>query len=226
MPYTALYLHPRGVLRSELVTCLRRKSRIRKSHILLRGHIIDMNSIHSFTPTMEDRIVPGHWEGDLINEENNRCCVGLLFERTSRFILLAKMDNSGTVPFLSSFSATLNTALSAIHAATLSNSCYEPQNYNNLIEQPGVQIYLADPRAHDQLKPSENISALLRQYIPTESNISICSQNELDAIAYSLNTRPRLTLGWKTPLAVYAEYMSRLYFQPELLSLLNMGLFE
>jgi IS30 family transposase len=109
--YNAIYLHPRGELKRELIACLRHRSQIRKPRsrgVDRRGQIEDMQSIHIRPPEIEDRLIPGHCEGDLIKGEGNCSLVGTLVERTTRFVVLATMDNAGTRSVVDSFSAVLN----------------------------------------------------------------------------------------------------------------------
>ena len=174
-----------------------------------------MQSIHIRPPEIEDRLIPGHWEGDLIKGEGNRSSVGTLVERTTRFVVLAKMDNAGTRSVVDSFSAVLNRQPAALRKSMTYDQGREMHGHKILTERTGVQIYFADPHSPWQRGSNENTNGLLRQYMPKGSDLSIYSQDELDAIALSLNTRPRETLGWKTPLAVYTEHMSRLQLQAD-----------
>jgi IS30 family transposase len=216
--YNAIYLHPRGELKRELIACLRHHNQLRKPRSRgtdRRGQIKDMQSIHIRPPEIEDRVIPGHWEGDLIKGEGNRSSVGTLVERTTRFVVLAKMDNAGTKSVVDSFSAVLNREPEALRQSMTYDQGREMHGHKILTERTGVQIYFADPHSPWQRGSNENTNGLLRQYMPKGSDLSIYSQEELDAIALSLNTRPRQTLGWKTPLAVYTEHMIRLQVQPD-----------
>lgn len=214
--YNAIYLHPRGELKRELIACLRHHNQVRKPRTRgtdRRGQIKDMQSIHIRSPEIEDRVIPGHWEGDLIKGEGNRSSVGTLVERTTRFVVLARMDNAGTKSVVDSFSAVLNREPEALRKSMTYDQGREMHGHKILTERTGVQIYFADPHSPWQRGSNENTNGLLRQYMPKGSDLSIYSQEELDAIALSLNTRPRQTLGWKTPLAVYTEHMIRLQLQ-------------
>ena len=216
--YNAIYLHPRGELKRELIACLRHHNQVRKPRSRgtdRRGQIKDMQSIHIRPPEIEDRVIPGHWEGDLIKGEGNRSSVGTLVERTTRFVVLAKMDNAGTKSVIDSFSAVLNREPEALRKSMTYDQGREMHGHKILTERTGVQIYFADPHSPWQRGSNENTNGLLRQYMPKGSDLSIYSQEELDAIALSLNTRPRETLGWKTPLAIYTEHMIRLQLQPD-----------
>jgi IS30 family transposase len=216
--YNAIYLHPRGELKRELIACLRHHNQVRKPRSRgtdRRGQIKDMQSIHIRPPEIEDRVIPGHWEGDLIKGEGNRSSVGTLVERTTRFVVLAKMDNAGTKSVVDSFSAVLNREPETLRKSMTYDQGREMHGHKILTKRTGVQIYFADPHSPWQRGSNENTNGLLRQYMPKGSDLSIYSQEELDAIALSLNTRPRETLGWKTPLAVYTEHMIRLQLQPD-----------
>lgn len=216
--YNAIYLHPRGELKRELIACLRHHNQVRKPRSRgtdRRGQIKDMQSIHIRSPEIEDRVIPGHWEGDLIKGEGNRSSVGTLVERTTRFVVLAKMDSAGTKSVVDSFSAVLNREPEALRKSMTYDQGREMHGHKILTERTGVQIYFADPHSPWQRGSNENTNGLLRQYMPKGSDLSIYSQEELDAIALSLNTRPRQTLGWKTPLAVYTEHMIRLQLQAD-----------
>ena len=217
--YNAIYLHPRGALKRELVACLRHHNQLRKPRSRgkdRRGQIKDMQSIHIRPPEVEDRVIPGHWEGDLIKGEGNRSSVGTLVERTTRFVVLAKMDNAGTVSVVDSFSAVLNRQPAEIRKSMTYDQGREMHGHKILAARTGIQIYFADPHSPWQRGSNENTNGLLRQYMPKGSDLSIYSQEQLDAIAYSLNTRPRATLGGRTPLAVYTEHIIRLQSQADL----------
>ena len=216
--YNAIYLHPRGALKRELIACLRHHNQLRKPRSRgtdRRGQIPGMQSIHIRPPEIEDRLIPGHWEGDLIKGAGNRSSVGTLVERTTRFVVLAKMDNATTKAVVDSFSAVLNREPAALRQSMTYDQGREMYAHQTLTERTGVQIYFADPHSPWQRGSNENTNGLLRQYMPKGADLSIYSQDELDAIALELNTRPRQTLGWKTPLAVYTEHMMRLQIQDD-----------
>jgi IS30 family transposase len=216
--YNALYLHPRGELKREMIACLRHHNQVRKPRsrgVDRRGLIKDMQSIHIRPPEVEDRIIPGHWEGDLIKGAGNRSSVGTLVERTTRFVVLAKMDDAGTVSVVDSFSAVLNRQPAAMRKTMTYDQGREMHGHKILTERTGVQIYFADPHSPWQRGSNENTNGLLRQYMPKGADLSVYSQDELDDIALSLNTRPRQTLGFRTPLAVYTEHIQRLQLQPD-----------
>ena len=211
--YNAIYVHPHGELKRELIACLRHHNQVRKPRsrgVDRRGQIKDMQSIHIRPPEIEDLLIPGHWEGDLIEGEGNRSSVGTLVERTTRFVVLAKMDNAGPRTVVESFSAVLNRQPAGMRKSMTYDQGREMHGRKILTERTGVQIYFDDPHSPWQRGSNENTNGLPRPYMPKGSDLSIYSQDDLDALALSLNTRPRETLCWKTPLAVYTKHMARL----------------
>ena len=216
--YNAIYVHPRGELKRELIACLRhhRSQRKPRSRGLDRSRqIADMQSIHIRPPEVEDRLIPGHWEGDLIKGAGNRSSVGTLVERTTRFVVLVQLDNATTKTVVDNFSAVLGREPAALRKSMTYDQGREMHGHKLLAERTGIQIYFADPHSPWQRGSNENTNGLLRQYMPKGSDLSGYSQDDLDAIALSPNTRPRKTLGWKTPLEVYSEHMIRLQQQPD-----------
>jgi IS30 family transposase len=211
--YNAIYVHPRGELKRELIACLRHHNQVRKPRSRgadRRNQIPDMQSIHIRPPEIEDRLIPGHWEGDLIKGAGNRSSVGTLVERTTGFVVLAKMDNATTKAVVDSFAAVLNREPAAMRKTMTYDQGREMHGHKILTERTGVQIYFADPHSPWQRGSNENTNGLLRQYMPKGSDLSIYSQDELDAIALSLNTRPRARLGFESPLVVYTQHITLL----------------
>jgi transposase, IS30 family len=133
----------------------------------------------------------------------------------TRFVVLAKMDNAGTVSVVDSFSAALNRQPAEVRKSMTYDQGKEMHGHKILAKRTGMQIYFADPHSPWQRGSNENTNGLLRQYMPKGSDLSVYSQDELDAIAMSLNTRPRFTLVGRTPLAVYTEHIIRLQSQAE-----------
>ncbi|MGZ9711494.1 IS30 family transposase [Glaciimonas sp. GNP009] len=184
--YNAIYVHPRVELKRELIACLRHHNQTRLPRSRgtdRRGQIPDMQSIHIRPPQIEDRLIPGHWEGDLIKGAGNRSSVGTLVERTTGFVVLAKMDNATTKAVVDSFALVLNREPAAMRKSMTYDQGREMHAHKILTERTGVQIYFADPHSPWQRGANENTNGLLRQYMPKGSDLSIYSQDELDAIA-------------------------------------------
>jgi transposase, IS30 family len=211
--YTAIYLHPRGELKRELIACLRHHNQVRKPRSRgtdRRSQIQDMKSIRIRPPEVEDRLIPGHWEGDLIKGAGNRSSVGTLVERTTGFVVLAKMDNATTKEVIDSFSAVFNREPAALRKTMTYDQGREMHGHKILTERTKVEVYFADPHSPWQRGSNENMNGLLRQYLPKGSDLSIYSQEELDAIAFRLNTRPRARFNFASPLVLYNQHITLL----------------
>jgi IS30 family transposase len=204
--YTAIYAMPRGELRTQVIGWLRfghAKRRPRARGQDRRGRIPDMVSIHERPPEVEERLVPGHWEGDLIKGAHNRSAVGTLVERTTLFTVLSRMDNASAESALSGFSHVLNRIEAQKRLSLTYDQGREMAEHQRLTEATGVKVYFADPHSPWQRGINENTNGLLRQYLPKGSDLSVFTQKELDAIAWKLNTRPRKSLGFKCPAELF-----------------------
>lgn len=218
--YQALYVQGRGALRRELVTCLRtgRALRVPRARVGGRGRaFITPEVMISERPAeAADRAVPGHWEGDLIVGLNGSA-IGTLVERTTRFTLLLHlppMAGHGTLPRVHGGPPTAGHGAEAVRDAiadaigTLPGQLRrsltwdqgpELAQHARLRIDTGVEIYFCDPHSPWQRGTNENTNGLLRQYFPKGTSLARHSRADLDAVALALNTRPRKTLGWKTP---------------------------
>nr|WP_084191245.1 IS30 family transposase [Algiphilus aromaticivorans] len=206
--YTAIYATPRGQLRRELTSLLRqghRTGRKRRQGRDRRGRLVDMVSIHVRPPEAEDRLVPGHWEGDFIVGRRNQSAVGTLVDRHSLFVMLAKMDGCTAEAALEGFSKTFNALPEAQRRTLTYDQGKEMARHSELAERTGLSIYFADPNSPWQRGINENTNGLLRQYLPKGHVLSNYTQRELDAIAWQLNNRPRKSLGFRTPAEVFFE---------------------
>ena len=215
--YTAIYAQPRGELRRQLIACLRhghstRMPRTRGAD--RRGQIPDMVSIHVRPPEINDRVLPGHWEGDFIKGAGNQSSVGVLVERTSRLVLLAKMDDATAASALAGFSAKLNSIAAPLRQSFTYDQGKEMSRHQELATATGVRVYFCDPHSPWQRGTCENTNGLLRQYLPKGTDLSVYSQDDLDAIADSLNSRPRATHAFHSPFEVFAASLA-LASEPE-----------
>ncbi len=212
--YTAIYAQPRGELRRQLIACLRhgRSTRMpRKRGVDRRGQIPEMVSIHLRPPEVDERIMPGHWEGDFIKGAGNKSSVGVLVERTSRLVLLAKMDDATAASALAGFSAKLNSIAAPMRQSLTYDQGKEMARHRDLSANTGVNIYFCDPHSPWQRGTCENTNGLLRQYLPKGTDLSIHTQDELDAIADSLNNRPRATHAFHSPLEVFGRMLKQVH---------------
>jgi len=204
--YTAIYAMPRGELRKEVIGRLRfghTKRRPRARGEDRRGRIPAMVSIHDRPPDIEERLIPGHWEGDLIKGAGNRSAVGTLVERTTLFTVLSRMENATAEAALSGFSHVLNRIEAQTRLSLTYDQGKEMTAHQQLAAATGVKVYFADPHSPWQRGINENTNGLLRQYLPKGRDLSQYTQEELDAIAWKLNTRPRRSLGFKCPAELF-----------------------
>ena len=209
--YTAIYAYPKGELRKELIACLRqnRTKRMPRSRGQdRRGRIAEMVSIHVRPPEVDDRIMPGHWEGDLIKGSGNKSAVAVLVERVSRAVRLAKMPDASAASALQAVTQKPQSWQAPLRPTLTDDQGREMSRHAELTEATGVRVYFCDPHSPWQRGTCENTNGLLRQYLPKGTDLSVYSQEELDAIADSLNTRPRQTLGWMTPLQILAQVLA------------------
>lgn len=204
--YTALYAMPRGELRTQLIACLRQARKNRRPRARgedRRGRIPNMISIHMRPPEVAERVIPGHWEGDLIMGAGNISAVGTLVERTTLFVTLAQVANSSAEAAVTGFSKVLNRIDAQRRLSLTYDQGREMSDHARLTAKTGVTVYFADPHSPWQRGINENTNGLLRQYLPKGTDFRAYSQRELDKIAWELNTRPRKTLDWKCPAELF-----------------------
>ncbi len=167
--YTGLCAMPHGELRAELLATLRRGRKARRPRARgedRRGEIPNMISIHQRPPEMDERVIPGHWEGDLIKGRRNASAVGTLVERTSLFVTLAKVTDGGAQTAVEGFSMVLNRIDAQRRLSMTYDQGREMSQHEQLSERTGVKVYFADPRSPWQRGINENTKGLLRQYLP------------------------------------------------------------
>ncbi len=226
--YQALYIQGRGALKRELVHCLRtgRALRVPRARAQAKAwaHVSENVMISNRPAEAEDRAVPGHWEGDLIIGLN-RSAIGTLVERSSRFIMLVHLPREEGYGLIS---RTKNgPALAGYGAVTMANALKktvaglpvqmwrsltwdrgkELSDHARFTIESGVKVFFADPHSPWQRGTNENTNGLLRQYFPKGTDLSRWSDQEVRAVALTLNTRPRKALGWKTPAEALNEYL-------------------
>ncbi len=160
--YTAIYAHPRGELRRQLVACLRHGHSTRLPQTRgkdRRGHIPEMVSIHVRPPEIEDRVMPGHWEGDFIKGAGNKSSVGVLVERASCLVLLAKMDDATAASALAGFSAKLNSIAAPMRHSMTYDQGREMTRHQDLTAQICAKVYFCDPTAFGNTVPAKTQTA-------------------------------------------------------------------
>ena len=227
--YQALYVQGRGALKRELTACLRTGRALRVPRARTRGRgkrfVTPDLLISQRPPEADDRAVPGHWEGDLILGLNSSA-IGTLVERTTRFTLLLHlppMDGHGVVPrakhgpalaghgaeaVRDSITATITTLPEQLRKSLVWDQGAEMAQHGQLRLDTGLEIYFCDPSSPWQRGTNENTNGLLRQYFPKGTDLSKHSRVDLEAVANTLNTRPRKTLNWKTPAEAFDDQLS------------------
>ena len=201
--YRSLFIQARGALKQELVRHLRSKRRIRRSrHSSVHGHsqgrIVDAISIRERPAEVEDRAVPGHWEGDLLRGAGNSHVITLV-ERASRFCTLRKVTSKDTATVVAALIEHVQQLPAALRRSLTWDRGLEMAQHKTFTMATDVKVYFCDPQSPWQRGSNENTNGLLRQYLPKTADLSRFSQSELDQIALRLNTRPRQTLGFRTP---------------------------
>jgi IS30 family transposase len=201
--YRSLFIQARGVLKKELIQHLRFKRRIRRSrHARDTGHhkgqIVDAISIRERPAEIEDRAIPGHWEGDLIGGTKNSH-IATLVERHSRFTMLIKVASKDTATVVAALTQHVGKLPAALRRSLTWDRGLEMAKHKSFTVDTEVKVYFCDPQSPWQRGSNENTNGLLRQYFPKRTDLSGYSQEELDAVALRLNQRPRKTLGFETP---------------------------
>jgi len=209
--YTAIYAMARGTLRTELVGALRKshKKRMPRSRGTARKDVIrNMTPISLRPPEVAARIVPGHWEGDLIKGAMNRSAVGTLVERTSRYIMLVKLDGLSAEDILAGFARRLKTIPESLRLTMTYDQGTEMALHERLSAQLKMDIYFCDPHSPWQRGSNENANGMIREYLPKGMDLSIVSHQHLSAIERALNYRPRKIIGFQTPHEVFSNLTS------------------
>lgn len=229
--YQALFIQGRGALNRELVACLRTGRALRvpraRSRRQTSGHVTPDVVISQRPAEVKDRAVPGHWEGDLIIGVD-RSAIGTLVERTTRFTLLLhlpRMEGFGIQERVKNGPALAGRGAEAVRDAITKEITGLPEQLRRSLTwdrgtelaqhaqlriNTGLRIYFADPHSPWQRGTNENTNGLLRQYFPKGTDLSRWNAEELAAVAFALNTRPRKTLGWKTPAEAFSDHLNSL----------------
>jgi IS30 family transposase len=205
--YQALYVQARGALKRQLVAHLRRGQHYRRPRAAARaergpGRLVDTVSIAERPPSADARAVPGHWEGDLLLGKRGTQIASLV-ERQSRFVLLQRLPAADSATVVAALARRVRRLPAALRRSLTWDRGKEMAQHRRFTVATDVQVYFCDPQSPWQRGSNENTNGLLRQYFPKGTDLSCLTQQQLDAVARKLNTRPRQTLGWKTPAEVF-----------------------
>lgn len=201
--YKSLFIQARGVLKKELMVHLRSRRIMRRAKTAStegqpRGRIIDAISIRDRPAEVEDRAVPGHWEGDLLSGGKNSH-IATLVERQTRYVMLVHVAGKDTASVVNALVRQVQQLPSGLMASLTWDRGMELAHHRRFTIATDVNVYFCDPQSPWQRGSNENTNGLLRQYFPKGTDLSGYSQEDLDAVALQLNTRPRKTLGFQTP---------------------------
>jgi len=201
--YKSLYIQARGVLKKELLQHLRTRRTIRRSkHATMKksglGKIKDAISISERPASVEDRAVPGHWEGDLIAGSKNSY-MATLVERQTRYVMLAKVKNKDTESVVNALIKQSKKLPRELYKSLTWDRGKELADHKRFSLATDIDVYFCDPRSPWQRGSNENTNRLLRQYFPKGTDLSVHSQAQLNRVARQLNERPRKTLDFRTP---------------------------
>ena len=206
--YAAIYAMPRGALRTELVRSLRKSHAGRLPRA--RGSsrftgVRNMTPIGLRPAEVDSRLVPGHWEADLIKGARNGSAVGTLIERTSRYIMLTKLDGCDAQSALEGFTRRLRTVPPSLRKTLTYDQGTEMALHETLAKRLSISIFFCDPHSPWQRASNENANGLIREYLPKGTDLSTVTHAELKAIEARLNGRPRKVLNFQTPNEVFSS---------------------
>ncbi len=207
--YRSLYIQARGALKKELLQHLRRKRAMRRSRHHTQktddhGRITDAVSISERPASVEDRAVPGHWEGDLISGSNNSH-IATLVERRTRYVMLAKLNGKDTETVINALIRQAHKLPKELYKSLTWDRGKEMADHQRFSLATDIEVYFCDPKSPWQRGSNENTNGLLRQYFPKGTDLSVHSQAKLNAVARQLNERPRKTLEYYSPAEKFSE---------------------
>ena len=207
--YRTLFIQARGALKKELQQHLRSKRAIRRarqseSKRSGQGQITDIVSISERPASVEDRAVPGHWEGDLIAGSKNTY-IATLVERHTRYVMLAKVDKRDTQTVVNALIKHAHKLPRELYKSLTWDRGKELADHKRFTLATDIKVYFCDPQSPWQRGSNENTNGLLRQYFPKRTDLSVHSQAHLNKVARELNERPRMTLDFETPAKRFAD---------------------
>ena len=210
--YTYLYVLPRGTLKKELLACLRQNRKHRHKQrrgVEAKRKLEEMFSIEERPKEVEDRIIPGHWEGDLVVGKNNRSALGTLVERTTRTTILVPVKSRGADVVAKAFAKEMKRLPQQMKLTLTYDQGREMAAHKLFTKITGVKVYFAHPRSPWERGTNENTNGLIRQFFPKGTDFTKVSRYEVKRAQHLLNGRPRKTLDFQTPYEVFNTLMNR-----------------
>jgi transposase, IS30 family len=204
--YASIYALPRGELRKDLIAALRQSHKTRRPRSRgkdRRGQIPDLRPIHERPQEVQDRLIAGHWEGDLIKGKGNKSAVGTLVERTSRYIILVKLDDATSPTVTGAFIQAMQPIPEHLRKTLTYDRGREMTNHKHITQTLNLDVYFADPHSPWQRGSNEHANGILRYHLPKGTDLSPYSQDDLNKIAEQINGTPRKILNFQKPKEVF-----------------------
>jgi IS30 family transposase len=209
--YSYIYILPRGELRKELISHLRQGEKGRRNRkrgtASRQGKIPNIISISERPKEVEDRIIPGHWESDLIVGKDHKSAIGTIVERTTRTTLLVPLKEKTALAVRKAFAKKLKTLPKQMIKSITHDRGHEMSQHELFTKETNIEVYFADPYSPWQRGTNENTNGLIRQYFPKGTDFNTISKSEILRVQHELNERPRKSLGWMTPKKVFAKLL-------------------
>ena len=210
--YTYVYVLPKGELKKELLSCLRKEHKERKRQKASgskekRGKITDMISIEERPADVADRSVPGHWEGDLILGKANKSALGTIVERTTRSLILVPLNGKDAESVRKAFEKEMKNLPKKMMKSMTYDQGKEMAEHKLFTKNTKIKVYFAHPHSPWERGTNENTNGLLRQFFPKGTDFTKVSRKEINRVQWLMNTRPRKVLGYYTPQEKMAELL-------------------
>jgi transposase, IS30 family len=209
--YTYLYVLPKGALKKELLSCLRQNRKHRHKQrrgVEAKRPLEDMLSVEERPKEVEDRIIPGHWEGDLIIGKNNRSALGTLVERTTRTTILVPIKNRSAETVAKAFAKEVKKLPQQMKLTMTYDQGREMASHKLFTNLTGIKVYFAHPRSPWERGTNENTNGLIRQYFPKGTEFDKITRYEVKRAQHQLNGRPRKTLNYHTPYEIFNQLIN------------------
>ena len=211
--YRAIYVMPRGELRTQIISALRqsRQKRMPRARgVARKSNIANLVPLSQRPAEADSREVPGHWEGDFIKGARNASAIGTAVERTSRFVLLTQMNGCTATHGLEGFTRRFNGVIPELRKTFTYDRGSEMARHQELTAATNIEVYFCDPHSPWQRGSNENMNGLVRQFLPKGMDLSTVTPQALAYIESALNDRPRKVLGFRTPREVYTELVEKI----------------
>ncbi len=207
--YSYIYVLGRGSLKKELISYLRQKKRHRgmRGKKNGRGSIPEMISIEERPKEVEGRIIPGHWEGDLVMGKNHRSALGTLVERTTRTVILVPLEKKDAESVRAAFARELKKLPEQMRLSLTYDQGKEMSQHKLFTRHTRIKVYFAHPHSPWERGTNENTNMLIRDYFPKKTDFSRVTRKQIKQVQHQLNERPRKTLNWKTPKEVFDQLL-------------------